>query len=55
MRRVTDIVRLEKQNTLSVIGREFGQVRLDALLSVILIDLIDFVNVGKTMGEQQIV
>lgn len=55
VRRVADIVKLHKQNTLSLIGREFGQIKLRALLSVILIDLVDFLEVGKKMGEQQIV
>lgn len=54
VRRVEDIVALPVKNTIGLVKREFGQTHLRALLTLIINDLLDFLNVGKTMGGQQI-
>lgn len=54
VRRIEDIVRIERPVALAVIRKQMGDLKVKALLSIMIIDLLDFFSVGKSMGEQQI-
>lgn len=40
---------------MSVIRKHYGDTGLNAFLSIAIIDVIEFFNVGKTMGQNQLV
>lgn len=40
---------------ISLFKKEYGEQSLQAILVIILVDLIDFFNIGKTMGQEQLV
>jgi hypothetical protein len=54
VRTLDDIYR-SSSPTIASIRKEAGLAQLQALLTIIVIDLVEFFNVGKTMNEKQVV